>query len=584
MPPSQFLAQFSIKLNGSTAPAEMMEKVEQVLVETNLHLPAMFSLQVVDPELEWIDSSQLAIGTEVEILVQAAEETRSTKIFSGEITALEPNFDVASPSFRVRGYDKGHRLHRGRHQKVFLQVTDSDMASQLASAAGLSAQIDSTSEVYDHVIQNNLTNWEFLQERARRAGRDCYVKDGALCFKELPTSGSAIELEWGVNLSRFSPRLSSSAQVKEVIVRGWDPTRKEAIVSQVTPRTAAQPAVNVGGVGGTVTESAFHSGAQMVIVDRPVHSAGEADKMAQAIADDIGGNFVQADGEVEGNAQLRAGQKITISNVGRRFSGDYFVTRATHSFTGGEGYRVRFSVTGRRPMTVGSMLVGRPSLPDARMAGVVTAIVTNLDDPDQQGRVKVKFPWLGDNIESTWARVAAPMAGADRGFLYLPEVDDEVLVAFEHDDINYPYILGGLWNGQDAPPANMSDVIGSGGQVQQRVIKTREGHLIILEDSPGGSPGIRIIDKTGNNQVLIDSGANKITLEAAGDIVVQSKAKVTIKGDTGVEIESGQSLKAKSGTDTSIEAQTTAKLKGSASVDVQASGQVNVKGSVVNVN
>ena len=586
--PSWSLAQFTIKLNGSTAPAEMMKKVEEIIVETNLHLPAMFSMRVVDPELDWIDSSQLAIGTEVEVLVQAAardgDRTSSTKVFSGEITALEPSFGEASTSIQVRGYDKGHRLHRGRQQKAYLNISDSDMASKLAGEVGLSPQVDATSEVYDHVIQNNLTNWEFLQERARRIGYDCYVADGKLHFKKIVTSGSAIELEWGNNLSRFQPRLSTSGQVEEVNVRGWDPTKKEAIVGKATPRTEAEPAINVGGVGGQVAGGAFGGGAKMVIVDRPVHSAKEADIMAQAIADDLGGNFVQADGEADGNPQLRAGQKVTISNLGTRFSGDYFVTRATHSFTGGEGYRVRFSVTGRRPMSVGSLLVGRKSLPDARMAGVVTAIVTNLDDPESQGRVKVKYPWLADDIESNWARVASPMAGPERGFFWLPEVNDEVLIAFEHDDINYPYLLGSLWNGRDKPPAEKSDAVGSGGQVQQRVIKTRDGHVIVLEDSPGGKPGIRIIDKTGNNQVLIDSGENKITLEAAGDITVQSKGKVIIKGDTGVEIESGASLKASSKTDMSMEAKTTATFKGSASVDVQASGQVNVKGSIVNIN
>ncbi len=579
------LAQFIVKLNGSTAPDTMMQVMEEVIVETNLHLPAMFSFRLVDRELAWIDSSQLAVGTEVEIQVQAAEESRPTKIFTGEITALEPSFDIASPSMQVRGYDKGHRLHLGRQQKAFLQVKDSDIASQLAGIVSLSSDVDTTTEVYDHVFQNNLTNWEFLQERARRIGYDCYVMDDKLYFKELNTSGSPIELKWGENLSRFIPRLSTSGQVKEVEVRGWDPTTKKEIVGKANPRTDAQPAVNAGGVGGDVTESAFSTGAKMVVVDRPVHSTGEADKMAQAIADDLGGAFVRADGETEGNPLLRAGKKVNISNLGSRFSGDYFVTRATHYYSGGEGYKVRFSVTGRQPMSIGSLLADRSHLPDARMPGVVTAIVTNIQDPDNQGRVKVKFPWFSNDLESTWARVASPMAGPERGILYLPEVDDEVLVAFEHNDINYPYVLGALWNGQDAlPEADSGTPIGSGGQVQQRIIKTREGHLIVLEDAPGGKEGIRIIDKTGKNQVLIDTGQNKITMEADGDIVVQAKKKVIIKGDTGVEIESGQSLTATSGTDTKIEASTTASFKGSASVTVEASGQTNVKGSVVNIN
>src|SRR5664280_3415392 len=108
-----------------------------------------------------------------------------------------------------------------------------------------------------------------------------------------------------------------------------------------------------------------------------------------------------------------------------------------------------------------------------RITGVVVGVVTNNQDPDGFGRVKVKFPWLSDVDESDWARVAAPMAGNKRGFYFLPEVDDEVLVAFEHGDVRFPYVLGALWNGKDAPPATNGD-----GKNNVRVIQSRSGHVI----------------------------------------------------------------------------------------------------------
>ena len=115
-----------------------------------------------------------------------------------------------------------------------------------------------------------------------------------------------------------------------------------------------------------------------------------------------------------------------------------------------------------------------------RIDGVVVGLVTNNQDPDGQGRVKVKFPWLSDQDESHWARLAAPMAGQDRGAYFLPEVDDEVLLAFEHGDARFPYILGALWNGKDAPPARNDD-----GKNNLRVIKSRSGHVIKLNDESG---------------------------------------------------------------------------------------------------
>ena len=120
-----------------------------------------------------------------------------------------------------------------------------------------------------------------------------------------------------------------------------------------------------------------------------------------------------------------------------------------------------------------------------------------------QGQVKVKFPWLASD-ESAWARLAAPMAGAGRGFYFLPEMNDEVLVAFEQGDINRPYVIGCLWNGRDAPPEPASNVVGAHGKVNQRILKSRLGHTITIDDSPA-APSITIVDKTGKNFVKLES-------------------------------------------------------------------------------
>ena len=97
------------------------------------------------------------------------------------------------------------------------------------------------------------------------------------------------------------------------------------------------------------------------------------------------------------------------------------------------------------------------SEPQERFYGVVVGIVTNNQDPENLHRVKVQFPWLDGSTESHWARVATPMAGKNRGLYFLPEVDDEVLVAFEHGSIDFPCVIGSLWNGKDTPPESNSD-------------------------------------------------------------------------------------------------------------------------------
>jgi len=199
-----------------------------------------------------------------------------------------------------------------------------------------------------------------------------------------------------------------------------------------------------------------------------------------------------------------------------------------------------------------------------RMEGVFAGVVTNNQDPEKGARVAVKFPWFTE--ESYWARVATLMAGKDRGTFFLPEVGDEVLVAFDHGDINYPYVIGVLWNGEDTPPETNSDGKNNIRKIKSRLghelifndeenkgnieIHTKAGHKIILDDSSGGEK-IEINDKTGNNSILIDSAQNSIA--------ISSQMKLSIKAQS-IEIEAGGTMTLKS------------------------SGTLTIEGSIVKIN
>lgn len=203
-----------------------------------------------------------------------------------------------------------------------------------------------------------------------------------------------------------------------------------------------------------------------------------------------------------------------------------------------------------------------PGDTDGRFYGVVVGVVTNNKDPDGMHRVKVHFPWLNLDHESHWARVASSMAGNGRGCYFLPEVGDEVLMAFEHGSLEHPYVIGALWNGKDKTHENNDD-----GKNDNRSIKSRSGHVFRLCDT-AGSERIEVIDKTGNNKITITSSDNKIMVEAQGDIGITSQTgKVSISG-IGVEITST--------TDVKIQAETT--------IDVSATGPLSIKGAVVNIN
>lgn len=195
--------------------------------------------------------------------------------------------------------------------------------------------------------------------------------------------------------------------------------------------------------------------------------------------------------------------------------------------------------------------------------GVTVGIVTNNQDPDGLGRVKVRFPWLSDRDESHWARVLTPMAGPERGLYFLPEVDDEVLVAFEHGQVAFPYVLGALWNGKDKPPESNDD-----GKNNVRAIKSRSGHMILLDDTEGDESLI-IVDKTGKNGITISSKENVITVGCEGDVTIEAKGKLTLKSTSGdVSIE-GKNL--------SLQAQGSFEVKANQSVNVQANAGMALK-------
>lgn len=163
--------------------------------------------------------------------------------------------------------------------------------------------------------------------------------------------------------------------------------------------------------------------------------------------------------------------------------------------------------------------------------GVAIGLVTNNKDPHGLGRVKVKFPWLSDDEESYWARVLTPMAGNDCGFYFLPDINDEVLVAFEQGDMNFPYVLGSLWNGKDKPPMRNDD-----GKNNQCVIKSRSGHQIIFDDT-SEQEKIIIQDRTGKNQIVIDSQNNQMEIKAEKDLKIEAQGKLIIKSENEIEIE-----------------------------------------------
>lgn len=201
---------------------------------------------------------------------------------------------------------------------------------------------------------------------------------------------------------------------------------------------------------------------------------------------------------------------------------------------------------------------------DGGLRGVAVGIVTSNEDPEGLGRVRLRFPWRDETNESYWARIATPMAGNDRGTYFLPEREDEVLVAFDDGDIHHPYVIGALWNGKDKPPEDNAD-----GKNDVRKIRSRSGHEIVLDDSETDGK-VEITTNGGHSVVLDDSGGGAISIEDSGGNKIEF--------DSG-----GGSINLSSTGTLSIEAPML-EFKSNGNANIEASGVLTLKGAIIQIN
>ncbi|HEY0737783.1 MAG TPA: VgrG-related protein [Herpetosiphonaceae bacterium] len=565
-----------IKVDGSDLPVNVMHTLKDAVVEDDIAQPGMFVLRFHDPQMALIDGDQFKLGREIQV-DGADRQGKRKPILVGEVTALEPELDQFDPVLIVRGYDRSHRLYRGRKTRTFLNQTDSDIASQIAREAGLRTDIEATQEQHSYVIQDNQTDMEFLRARAARIGYSIAVEERKLKFRRVEVSPpDAPAQDWGMSLKFFRARLTAIAQPNDVQVRSWDPKMKRAVVGKASK--AAKPSqIGDGKTGGEAAQP-FGSQATVTITNQPVRTQGEADNLAQATLDELSGGYLTAEGQCQGEPTLRAGTLVEIKGVGQRLGGKYFVTATRHEYTAKGGYITTFTVNGRQPRNLVASVNGHHQR--HTIDGVVIGVVTNINDPDKMGRVKVKFPWLDEGQESDWARLVGAGGGKDRGFMIVPEVDDEVLVAFEHGDISRPYIIGGLWNSKDTVPVQAVE----GGKVVHRALKTRLGHLIEFKDDGGpgyiqiksaGGHTININDtdkyiriKSQSHTVLLDDQGKAVKIESAGDVEIKGPGgKLTITSG-GVQLTSNSGLT----------------VQANSMLDVKSSAALTIQGAMVKIN
>jgi uncharacterized protein involved in type VI secretion and phage assembly len=564
----------AVKANGTDVDVTQVERIE---VRTFTGLPDMATIRMADPEGVEAGTPKFKIGDTIEVRFGEATKMTPEPVFRGEIVASEYEFTVSSAIISFRAYDASHRLQRNRRTAIFQKMTTSDIVRKVAGQLGLQiGQIAPTSTVHTFMQQSMETDMDFLRRIAALDNCEFGVQDGkAQLVDRRNGSGATPKFAWRENAKSFKPRMTAAQQHDSVTVRSYDPKTKQTFAATVKQPTAvAGPAKQARDDG-----KAFGS-AELLIADRIVGSQAEANALAQSTLDSLAGGSFEADGVMEGDPRVKAGGKIRVEGFGKQFEGEYLVTSATHVYSAGD-YRTKFAISGRHPRTLTDVM--RPKTErEWGTNGVVIGIVTNIDDSTdteangaRQGKIRVKYPSLGDSAESAWARVAYPSAGKDRGMMFMPDIGDEVVVAFEHGDTRRPVVIGSLFNSKDTPTDEMLGDKPRGGAFvvhtpqdadirtdKKFMIAAKEKMEIKVESGKDGPGSFKLEPK----EALEISGGTTIKLKGSGKIEITSDADVTIKGTGGVTVEATANLK----------------LKG-AMVDIEGTGGVQIKGATINI-
>jgi phage protein D len=324
----------------------------------------MFEVTLRDADCQVLSQAKLKIGSKVKVSAPPLGGNTPDVLISGEITAFEGEYDAAGSRAIVRGYDQSHRLHIGRVSKTFVNMKYSDIAKQVANDHSLQpGTIDDSKTVYDHVFQHNLSDWEFLTGLAERIGFEVAVNDDKLHFRKPTQSSTApggggyqssnpLQLVFGQDLIAFYPRISSSGQVKEVKVRGWDPTNKQPLIGSAPAGTSsASLSTKPSDLAAAYGNRTF------TLVDRTLGSQTAVDAAALAARDQIGSSAGEAEGIARGSPKLKAGEAVSVSAVSKEFVGSYTLTHTRHVFDA-HGYRTHFTISGGQDRSLLGLVSG----------------------------------------------------------------------------------------------------------------------------------------------------------------------------------------------------------------------------------
>ncbi len=540
---------------------------------------------VMDGKFEISEAKEFEPGKE--IALKLGRNSKNTQVFKGIV--INHNIKVINGRgyLEIECYDKAIVLTARRNNKLFEKKKDSDIISELLGNAGVKKSVSGTDVKHEQLLQYDATDWDFILARAEANGLVIINEDGKVeVAKPDPTSGSALELEFGTDIYDFDLGVSSYAQVPSVETVAWSIAKqKTEKVKSKKPKEVKQGDLKASKLAEVMGKEPYGMRSTTPLVKAELQSW--ADGYANRAALD------KLKGEISfvGNADLKLNETLTIKGLGKRFNGDGYISGIKHEFSPGSwkttcklGLQNKYAAQtydDLHAMPTGGLLPA--------VSGLLIGIVTKThEDPEGLNRVKVKLPTWDDSKE-VWARIISPYASKKVGIVFMPEVNDEVVIGFFNDDPRFPVIVGSLYSGKHEPPypPDEKNKIKAIVTREKMKIEFEEEKKIITIETPGKNTIIIDDDKktitvqdqhknkieTSKDGILIDS-AKDVNIKAKGNIVMDAKQKITIKAAMDYAVE-GLTVKQKAKTQLALEGLT---------AEMKASTQAVVKGAIVMIN
>ena len=503
MNPIITLPEIVIEREGIALSAQETIALGEVRVQQMLLWPTQCQLIFRDPPGPLGIDTALQPGTMIRVLVRG----QRTPLFSGQVTEVEHYYEPSGGrEFIVRAYDLLHRLRKNGAVRTHVQVTLDDVAREFAAPHGLAVQSHESAPPIQYAIQHRQNDLQFLQEWADRSGLYfCLREDVLHIFSLAGIPGDALPLRLGENLLEARIEVSAESAVSEIAASGWD-TAHIGVHSEraANPRSGRS-------VGGSVSPGDVGAASVWPLLDLGVESAAQAETLAQAELDFRAGYEIVLDATAQGDTRLRPGASVEIAGVAPSAAGTYVLTLATHRINQHDGYIT--DIASAPPVSHKTKI--------ARGTVATPGVVTQIDDPDGLGRVRVALPSF-ENVVTDWINVVSVGAGAGKGLMIQPDVNDGVLVLLAHEDPAQAVVIGGLYGAQGTPDVGIED-----GAVRRYTLLTPGGQRVRLDDS---GQVIRLENSDGSS---IELSPEKVRIHAARDLEIEAPGKaIVIRGNT----------------------------------------------------